>query len=189
MIHPVVQTDRLRLMPFSEEDLPALVALHADPEVNRFLAPGPVALQPGDVRDRLDRYLEDNQRHKITGWKLETLDGVLIGRAGFSKLKDPEGYELGYVLQRNAWGAGYATEIACALVAWFFEETAEPQLFATAEEAHDASIRVLQKAGLHLWQDREIDGVACRIFRVTRRQFLTGANASLSRAGEPGSRL
>lgn len=164
-------------MPYSEEDLSALMELHSDPEVNRFLAPGPhasgpVAFSPADVRARLARYMENNRMSRISGWKLETLDGVFVGRAGFSRLNNPDGYELGYVLKRSLWGRGYASEIARALVDWFFNHSSEPQLFAVVEQAHGASIKVLEKAGLRFWQDREIDGVACAYYRITRAEFL-----------------
>ena len=171
MTHPVLQTERLQLRPFSEDDFAALLHLHSDPEVNRFLAPGPVALSAEEVRARLVRYMDNNRTSRISGWNLETLDGVSVGRAGFSKLSDPEGFELGYVLKRQAWGKGYASEIAVALVDWFFAQTGEPRLFAIVEQAHTASIKVLERAGLRFWQDRDVDGVACQVYRITRTQF------------------
>lgn len=172
MTKPVLKTRRLHLLPYCEDDFGMLLELHADPEVNRFLASGPVPLGPEEVRRRLARYMAHNRTDRLSGWKLETLAGEPVGRAGFSRLDTPEGHELGYVVKRAAWGRGYATEIAIALVAWFFEQSDEPHLFACVEQGHDASFKVLQRAGLRFWQDREIDGVACRVYRITRDMFL-----------------
>ena len=89
-------------------------------------------MDAGEVRHRLGRYLEDHRLFGISKWKLETLDGAFVDRAGFSWQSRPQGFELGYSLKRSAWGRGYATEIAGALVGWFFEQRPEPHLLAYA---------------------------------------------------------
>jgi len=61
---------------------------------------------------------------------------------------DPEEIELGYRLQRLAWGKGYATEGAQALIRKGFLELGVPRVVAMALAANVASIRVMEKAGL-----------------------------------------
>lgn len=168
LIKPVLETARLRLMPFTEDDFLKLQELHSDPEVNRYLSPGPVIMSPEEVHQRLKNYAEDHVQSGISKWKLETLDGRFVGRAGFSWQSDPDGYELGYSLRRSAWGKGYATEIASALVAWFFDNTDQDHLIAYAVREHEASLKVMEKAGMRFWRDMDINGLACRFYRVDR---------------------
>jgi RimJ/RimL family protein N-acetyltransferase len=53
-------------------------------------------------------------------------------------------------LQRLAWGKGYATEGAQALIRKGFLELGVPRVVATALAANVASIRVMEKASLTL---------------------------------------
>ena len=60
--------------------------------------------------------------------------------------------EIGYRLQKAAWGKGYATEGAKALVAKGFSDLGVQRVISVALAVNVASIRVLEKAGLHLQQ-------------------------------------
>lgn len=116
MTRPILSTERLQLLPFDDKDLPLLAKLHADPEVNRYLSPGPMKMDSEEVHERFARYRDDYLSSGYSMWKLETLEGDFIGRAGIRWMPEAEGYELGYSLMRKAWGKGYASEIARGLV-------------------------------------------------------------------------
>jgi len=167
-----MEIERLRLVPFAEDDYQNLRELHSDPEVNRYLSAGPAIMSPEEVQRRLRNYIGDHRLTGISKWKLETRDGEMVGRAGFTWMKDPDGYELGYSLKQVAWGRGYATEITRALVAWFFENTDETHLLAYAVREHAASLRVMQKAGMGFWQDKAKHGLACRFYRIDRATYV-----------------
>ena len=175
---PILTTDRLRLVPFTEDDFALLQDLHSDPEVNRYLSPGLAIMDPEEVRRRLANYIGDHRLTGISKWKVETIDGTFIGRAGFSFLSDPEGYELAYSLKRSTWGQGYASEIARALVGWFFDTLPYDHLLAFAVAEHEASQQVMRKAGLYFWQEREQDGLPCRFYRISRQQYLQSVGLS-----------
>ncbi|MES0882469.1 GNAT family N-acetyltransferase [Roseibium sp. SCP14] len=167
----LLKTARLQILPFEEVDFPLLLDLHSDPEVNRYHSPGPVPMARREVRERLNNYVQMHRQSGISKWKLETLDGEFVGRAGFSWQQDPAGYELGYCLKRSAWGRGYATEIAIELVQWFFEETDQDHLLAYAVSENSASLRVMEKAGLRYWMDMDKHDCPCRFYRVDRSEF------------------
>ena len=77
----------------------------------------------------------------------ETRSGAFVG--WFSLRVVQEGVaELGYRLRRDAWGRGFASEGARALVAKGFAEMGLERIVATAMTVHGASRRVLEKAGL-----------------------------------------
>jgi ribosomal-protein-alanine N-acetyltransferase len=82
--------------------------------------------------------------------------------------------EFGYVLARSAWGRGYATEAATAVLAYAFGHLGLHRVAATCDPANTGSRHVLEKTGLqyegHLhdylyirgeWRDRLLFA-ACR---------------------------
>ncbi|MES0811173.1 GNAT family N-acetyltransferase [Roseibium sp. SCPC15] len=167
----LLKTARLQVLPFEDADFPLLLDLHSDPEVNRYHSPGPVPMAKEEARRRLNNYVQMHRQSGVSKWKLETLDGEFVGRAGFSWQQEPAGYELGYSLKRSAWGRGYATEIARELVRWFFEETDHDHLLAYAVSENLASLRVMQKAGMRLWLEMEKHDLPCTFYRVDRTEF------------------
>lgn len=63
---------------------------------------------------------------------------------------DPREAELGYRFQRTAWGAGYATEAARALINEGFADPEVDRIVATTYQDNVASQRVMQKLGMTL---------------------------------------
>ena len=73
-------------------------------------------------------------------------DNLLIGGAGFGITDwSTKSANFGYVLQRSAWGQGYATEAGRAVSDWALHELGLSQLVAHCEPVHTASRRVLRK--------------------------------------------
>lgn len=56
--------------------------------------------------------------------------------------------EIGFVLRRNSWGSGYATEACTRLLEFAFRETKLDAVFATTDEKNHASQNVLRKSGM-----------------------------------------
>src|SRR4029079_13638320 len=56
--------------------------------------------------------------------------------------------DLGFIFARDAWGQGYATEAAAAMVRAGFQQLGVGRIFSTCDAANLASARVLEKAGL-----------------------------------------
>ena len=87
----------------------------------------------------------------------------------------PQGpVEIGYLLDRSAWGQGLATEIGTALLRFAFEQTDLPQVVAVTDPDNHASQRVLQKCGMRACGPRRAyahDGLPW--FEMTRRDWLS----------------
>ena len=142
-------TPRLRLRPFTLADHDEIHAIYADPEVMRYVGAGPhatlaetaAALRTyGDVlAKRGYSFLAVTERH----------GGAIVGDAGLHPFAGtgPD-VELGYTLARSAWGKGYATEAAEALVDHAFGPLGLPRVLAQVEPANTGSRHVLDKLGM-----------------------------------------
>jgi RimJ/RimL family protein N-acetyltransferase len=160
-------TSRLKATRLAREDLADLVRLHLDGEVSRFL---------GGVRTpaQTAAYLETSLRHwAVHGlglWALRTCDGTFIGRAGLRhvELEGVAELEVAYTFVRSAWGQGFASEIAKALVGIWDRRCSEPSLVGIVMKGNLSSERVLLKTGLSYERDAVFHDAHCRVFRRVR---------------------
>ena len=145
---PHLLTSRLRLRPVSEEDAGFLFDLHRDEEVLRYWDS-----PPWRDRARADAFVERSHqmREEGTGVRLaveRNSDGATVGWCSVSRWNaDFRSASLGYCYARAAWGRGYATEAASALVGWAFEELVLNRVQAETDTRNVASARVLEKLG------------------------------------------
>ncbi len=154
-----LETPRLVIRQFVETDAAAWLALDSDPEVMRYIRAAPLADEEAYRRD----IVKLRERYYARGdgfgfWAGEEKGGGFIGwfclrpalhyryaaQAGFQEGEA----ELGYRLCQAAWGKGYATEGARALVRKAFDELNVSGVVAAALATNAASRRVLVKAGL-----------------------------------------
>jgi RimJ/RimL family protein N-acetyltransferase len=158
-VHVFCETERLVLRRFTEEDVDNLVELHADPAVMRYInggRPTPRAEIRDGVLPRAMRYHDD--RPACGRWAaVEKASGEFIGWFALRPPEppgsdrgdtDPGTVELGYRLRRSAWGKGYATEGARALIEKSFLEYGVRRVVAYTMAVNTASRRVMEKAGL-----------------------------------------
>ncbi|MBB5430743.1 GNAT family N-acetyltransferase [Nocardiopsis composta] len=148
-----LETERMVLRRFTENDDGLLFGLDADPEVMRYLTGGRPTPRE-EVRERiLPAMLGWYERCTDRGfWAAQTREG---GFLGWFHLREPTGAdpgepELGYRLRRSAWGRGYATEGSRALVSAAFSDPSVRRVFARTMAVNAGSRRVMEKAGMRL---------------------------------------
>jgi ribosomal-protein-alanine N-acetyltransferase len=103
-----------------------------------------------DTQDYLDRMIESQAADPRVVWELavvETATGRLVGACDLTCESAGEG-DLGFILSKDVWGRGYASEAARAMVRAGFDRLGLTRVFATCDVANPASARVLEKAGL-----------------------------------------
>jgi RimJ/RimL family protein N-acetyltransferase/catechol 2,3-dioxygenase-like lactoylglutathione lyase family enzyme len=140
-------TERLLLRPPTLDDAPAIFEHYGrDPRVSSFL-PWPPHKSVADTLEWLHRLLPARETGARWPWTLlRRGDGRLIGmiemRIAGAKA------DFGYVLEHAAWGQGYATEAARAIVGWCQAQPEIVRVFALCDVRNLASARVLEKSGL-----------------------------------------
>lgn len=168
-----LETDRLLLRDLMPEDEKGLFLLDSDAEVHRYLGGNPInsLKQAQEVIEFIRRQYQENG---IGRWAvIEKHSGHFVGWSGFKFVRETTNgcvnfYDLGYRLVRNAWGKGYATEAAKALVNLGFTKLALTTIYAMADGRNKNSIRVLQKAGF-LHQGRfEYEGIPHEWFKISK---------------------
>ncbi|MFD5112381.1 GNAT family N-acetyltransferase [Streptomyces sp. NPDC058391] len=140
-----LETPRLRLRSFTEGDLDRLVALDNDPGVRRFIDAGrPVS------RDTVRRLTLPRMLGRGFWAAEERSTGAWLGWFSLEPGEEPgwDVVELGYRLHRAAWGLGYATEGARALVGKAFTDLGTERVTAQTMTVNTGSRRVMEKAGL-----------------------------------------
>jgi RimJ/RimL family protein N-acetyltransferase len=161
---PVLETERLILRPFTEEDLDGYAAIMKEPEVTRFLGTG-APLTRAQAWENLAVIIGHQALRGYTqGAVVEKASGRLLGRCG---LWNPEGWpglEVGWTLARDAWGHGYATEAGAAWRDYAFQTLHAPELLSVIHPDNTGSIRVARRIGHHYQRDIEITGVRCLLY-------------------------
>ena len=145
---PTLQTDRLRLRPFADGDADDLFGMHSDAYVLRYWdAP------PWTEPERAERFIEACRQmaEEGTGARVavERLsDGAFLGWCSLTRWNPGfRSASMGYCFQEAAWGQGYATEAARALLQWGFDTLDLNRVQAETDTRNVASARVLEKVG------------------------------------------
>lgn len=160
-------TERLLAAPLRADDFETLCALHRDPAVMATL---------GGVRseERTRAYLEENLAHwREHGFGLwifrDRVSGAFAARGGLRHvvLEGRAEVEVTYALAQEAWGKGFATEIAAAAVDVGFRRLALPDIVAFALPDNHASRRVMEKVGLRYERDIVHHDARHVLYRIT----------------------
>ena len=144
-----LETERLLLREYVEEDAEAFFKLNSDPEVLRFV-PDQALLNLEQARQILrDHPIADYRKHGFgRGACILKSTGEQIGFAGLKYLEEVGEVDVAYRLQRAYWGQGLATEAALASVRYGFADLGLKRIIGLAMPENIASVRVLEKTGL-----------------------------------------
>ncbi|MGG0730209.1 GNAT family N-acetyltransferase [Bacillus paramycoides] len=111
---PTIETERLILRKFTENDIEALFAIYKDEEVNTYLPWFPLkSLEEAEIFFK-DKYIEAYQQS--TGYKYAIclkVDNIPIG---YVNVSIEENHDLGYGLRKEFWHKGIVTEASRAIV-------------------------------------------------------------------------
>lgn len=170
---PTLETPRLILRGWREQDLDAFAAMAADPAIARFTT---FDGQP-QSRDEAWRTISIMTGQWILrGYSMFALEekasGAFVGRAGLWSPAGWYGYELGWAVARAHQGRGYATEAVSAAIDWGFERFAIDALDSLIALDNPASEAVAKKLGQFPRVDTLHAGRAHRIWTLKREDWM-----------------
>jgi [ribosomal protein S5]-alanine N-acetyltransferase len=157
----LLSTERLVLRPVTADDHAALLAHWTQPDVRRFLFDG-AALSAAEVAETIEESIGHFAARGFGIWLIELGSGAglagtasgpggtasgLAGTAGLRPLEE-SGLEIFYSLAPGAWGHGYATEAARAVVEYGLGPLGLPEVLAEVDEGNAASVAVVKRLGM-----------------------------------------
>jgi RimJ/RimL family protein N-acetyltransferase len=151
---PEIETDRLRLRGWREADVEPLTKIRADPQVGRWLG----YPDPAKTAETIAAFVANWGRDGFGMWAVEVKQsGEFIGRVGLIHHDDwtmsAHDAEIGWTLARSAWGNGYATEAARAVLEWARARGAPRQIISITRPDNVRSRAVMERLGLvHIGQ-------------------------------------
>ena len=171
-----IETERLILRKFAEEDVDRLFLLDSNPEVMKYIGMPPLSAveESKEVVKMIMQQYEENGVGRLA--VIEKQSGLLIGWSGLklntSVVNNHQNfYELGYRFLPETWGKGYATESGRASLKYGFNDLKAEIIYAYVHSHNEASNQVLNKLGFEKTSEfTEPDGV-CFWYELKKENF------------------
>jgi RimJ/RimL family protein N-acetyltransferase len=149
------------MRPFQQGDWVGLHRAYGDADVMRWLG-----VPPADLETTAFAVGRMVARWDVLGYGMFAVErretGEMIGRVGLMLHVDwpvdEHKVEVGWTLQRSAWGHGYATEAALASLAFGFDRVGLERIFSMTDPANVRSRGVMERCGLTLRGEVEYHG-------------------------------
>jgi RimJ/RimL family protein N-acetyltransferase len=153
-----IETERLIVRQWRDEDLDALHALCTDPQVMATIGP----LHDEDkTRAMLGRLQERQARDGCTFWAIERRENArVLGFCGVARGTVPfiqDKLEIGWRLASDCWGRGYAREAAEASIRWAGEAHPGEAIWAITSVGNSRSRGLMQRLGMRYMPNMDFD--------------------------------
>ncbi|WP_025129255.1 GNAT family N-acetyltransferase [Pseudomonas sp. PH1b] len=184
-MEPILQLEsaRLLLRQWRDDDLPAFAAMCADPQVMRYF---PAPLSRLESAALIGRIRGQFAEHGFGVWALERKDtGAFIGFTGLGVVGFEASFtpavEIAWRLAREHWGLGYASEAAWTALRCAFDRLTLDEVVAFTTLGNLPSQKVMQAIGMQhaAEEDFEHPNLAGDhplrehvLYRITREQWL-----------------
>jgi RimJ/RimL family protein N-acetyltransferase len=146
----MIETERLILRSWRDEDVDPFADICADPRVMATLGP---LMTRDETAALIERVKERDRQFGYTFWAVERkADSRLIGWCGV--LRGPEGLpiedkpEIGWRLAHDTWGQGYAREAAQASIDWAFANLPDDAVWAITSTGNSRSWGLMERLGM-----------------------------------------
>ncbi len=172
-----ITTDRMILKPLGPDDAGELHSLWVDPDVRKYLwddLPVPEE-QVADI-------LEESQRLMakagvgLFGATLRSHD-ELIGFCGHWFFHDPPELQIVFGVSPDWWGQGLGTELARTMLDYGFKDLELKEIIGSTDEPNVASLRVMEKSGMHALGLVEKAGQPTVYYRLSRDEYQAATSA------------
>lgn len=149
----MIETERLILRPWKEEDVKPFAELNADPAVMRYF---PSTLTEQQTATLIKELMLPIEKFGWGFWAVERRqDGQFLGMTGLryspTKLPIPETnpIELAWRYAQAYWGMGYAEEAALACVRYGLNTLLQPSLYAYTAKINQPSQNLMQRIAMN----------------------------------------
>lgn len=153
----ILETERLVLRRLLPDDLDRLFELYRDPEIRRYFPEGTLTYE--ETKEELEWFLNGHPEHPELGlWAtIHKATGQFIGRCGLLPwtINGRAEVEVAYLLAKEYWGQGLATEAAQAIADYAFDRLDLTRLICMIYAENQASIGVATRIGMTFESEEE----------------------------------
>ncbi len=170
-----LRTKRLLLRKMERSDIDSAALIHGDPATNIHNPTGPRSRETTSIL--LDDWAGSWERQHFGYWTVCAIDQPeqVLGFGGVMRkqIADFSGLNMYFRFAANAWGKGYATEMAEAALYAAFVVLDEEAVYGLVRPANIPSRRTLEKIGMQLYSEVEdVPGEAASlIYRITLADY------------------
>lgn len=164
----VFESERCYFTRFQLADAAAFYEMNLNEEVLRYTGDAPfVNVQEAE---RFIQQYDHYQQYGFGRWTVRLkADDRYLGFCGLKYHKDADFVDLGYRIVRQEWGKGYATEVAKASLVFAFNELQLNGVVGRVMKENIASVRVLEKIGMHFVREFDFDGYIGLLYNIDRK--------------------
>ena len=169
---PTITTRRLMLRGLTEQDAEPLCRILSQDGVLRYFPnSNPPTLER--IQNMIARHRTHWKEYGYGRWAIVPRTGqACIGWAGLEFLPEMNEAEVAYLLSKDYWGQGLATEAALAAVQYGFETAGLARIVGIVHVENVASRRVMDKLGMSLLDQANLWGMECYRYSMSRAAFL-----------------
>lgn len=158
MLTPRLETARLMLRAFKEEDAEAYHQCCSDKAVMKYIGKG-ATLDIEASWKQITFFLGHWELRGFGMWAVESkAAGQFVGRIGFHQPQNWPGLEIGWLIRKEDWGKGYATEGAELALDYGRQSLNLKNIISLIHPLNNASIKVAEKIGGKLVEEIEFQG-------------------------------
>lgn len=163
----ILQSERIFFREFTTGDAALILTLNSDPEVVKYVHEEPITDPDTALANIINRIIPQYYTYGYGRWAAILKDrNEFIGWCGLKYRPERNEIDLGYRFLQNHWGKGYATESALATLKHGFEKLNIPAITAMAHIENTASLKVIEKCGMHFQQFEQVEGCPVKVFRL-----------------------
>ncbi|HHG8515334.1 TPA: GNAT family N-acetyltransferase [Legionella pneumophila] len=180
----ILETERLFLRTFQENDVGSLIAISQDEKVMQFF---PTIPTREEIIAFIDRIITHQEEKNFSLYAAEIKNtGEMIGFVGLFtatlQAHFTPAIEIGWRLSSKHWNQGYATEAAKAVLDYAFRKLDLDEVVSFTSALNKPSIRVMQKIGLHTNSEDNFDNpkvpsgnplMGHVLYRLKRSEYLS----------------
>lgn len=146
----MLETERLILRKWRDEDRVPFAAMNADPAVMRFFPAPLTRLQSDALADEIAQHFD---KHGWGVWSVERRNARgFLGIVGLAHVRDAMPFapavQIAWRLVRDAWGHGLASEAARACLAYGFEHLERDEIVSYTSPLNERSVAVMERLGM-----------------------------------------
>lgn len=165
----IVETDRLIIREFEEDDLLSFYKIESDPRIIEYI-PWSKLNTLNNCRRQIKKYISSYSKYKLNIWAVvikETSEVIGITQLIYSnKIK---GVELGTKILPEYWGNGYASELSQSIVHYGLYELGIDEITAVTDVNNAGAIKSLINMGMELKKYGYYNGAESVFYSIKRR--------------------